>query len=104
MARLLIIDDDRALIVKQVRHIFPAPLHTVEAARTAAKGLECVRSHRPDVILLDLRLPDSSGLEVHREDSPARRQHSGDFYHGCPDADTTIEAMQRAPSTICSSR
>jgi DNA-binding NtrC family response regulator len=34
------------------------------AAGTGAAGLEHVRARPPDVILLDLRLPDQSGLEV----------------------------------------
>ena len=38
---------------------------TLEAA-TGAEGIEQARAHRPDVILLDLRLPDIDGLEVSR--------------------------------------
>src|SRR4029077_10325444 len=38
--------------------------HRVEIARTAAEGLERVIAKLPDVILLDLRLPDQSGLEA----------------------------------------
>ena len=38
---------------------------TLEAA-TGADAIEQAREHRPDVILLDLRLPDIDGLEVSR--------------------------------------
>jgi two-component system, cell cycle response regulator DivK len=38
---------------------------TVEAA-TGAEAMERARSQSPDVILLDLRLPDIDGLEVSR--------------------------------------
>src|SRR6201997_236184 len=64
MATLLLIDDDPDLIPDQVAHVFPAPAHRVEIAHTGSEGLERVADVRPDVILLDLRLPDQSGLDV----------------------------------------
>ena len=67
MAHLLLIDDDPALIPKLVRQVFPGPAHRVEVAGTGAEGLERVRALPPDVILLDLRLPDQSGLEVYQQ-------------------------------------
>lgn len=39
----------------------------VGEAGTAADGLAAVEQHKPDVVLLDLRLPDKSGLVVCRE-------------------------------------
>ena len=61
MASLLLIDDDPDLLRDRVSHVFPAPAHRVEIAQTAAEGLERVAAACPDVILLDLRLPDQSG-------------------------------------------
>src|SRR5258707_12565380 len=46
--------------------LVPAPKNRVEIARTAAEGLEQGTVELPDVILLDLRLPDQSGLETLR--------------------------------------
>src|SRR5262245_54772402 len=60
MAHLLLIDDDPAVIPEQVRQAFPAPRHRVEVAGTGADGVARVRAGPPDVILLDLRLPDQS--------------------------------------------
>jgi len=66
MATLLLIDDDPDLLSDRVRHVFPAPAHRVEIAQTGAEGLERVAAACPDVILLDLRLPDQSGLDILR--------------------------------------
>src|SRR5882757_8691105 len=66
MANLLLIDDDPDLLAERVAHLFPAPKNRVVVARTAAEGLKQVTVEIPDVILLDLRLPDQSGLETLR--------------------------------------
>src|SRR5206468_1212871 len=67
MATLLLIDDDPDLLRDRVSHVLPAPAHRVEIAQTGAEGLERVAAACPDVILLDLRLPDQSGLDVLRQ-------------------------------------
>src|SRR3954452_12213446 len=64
MANLLLIDDDPDLLPDQMHQVFPAPAHRVEIAPTGSEGLERARESPPDVILLDLRLPDQSGLDV----------------------------------------
>src|SRR6516225_1743143 len=67
MANLLLIDDDPDLLPDEVRHVFPAPAHRVEIAHTGSDGLDRLTDVRPDVILLDLRLPDQSGLNILRQ-------------------------------------
>src|SRR4029077_6180794 len=67
MANLLLIDDHPGLLPDQLSHVFPAPAHRVEVAQTGTEGLQRVADVRPDVILLDLRLPDQSGLDVLRQ-------------------------------------
>jgi two-component system response regulator DevR len=46
----------------------------VAEAGSAADGLAAVAKHKPDVVLLDLHLPDKSGLQVCRELLKARPQ------------------------------
>ena len=81
MATLLLIDDDPDLLRDRVSHVFPAPAHRVEIAQTAAEGLERVAAACPDVILLDLRLPDQSGLDVYQAAPANRRPHPGHLRH-----------------------
>jgi DNA-binding NtrC family response regulator len=63
MDSVLIIDDEknvRALLTR----VLGEERIDVHAAATAAEGLQLADDVDPDVILLDLRLPDASGLEV----------------------------------------
>src|SRR5437870_918717 len=95
MARLLLIDDDPALIPEQVRQAFPAPRYRVEVAGTGAEGLERVRAAAPDVILLDLRLPDQSGLEVYQQIRQTDARIPVIFVTMAKTADAAIEAMKQ---------
>jgi two-component system, OmpR family, KDP operon response regulator KdpE len=64
-ASILIIDDE-----VQIRKLLTITLHSydfrVQEAVTAKEGLTIVASHPPDLVLLDLGLPDESGHEVLR--------------------------------------
>src|SRR5438132_4590229 len=95
MAHLLLIDDDPGLIPEQVRQAFPAPRYRVEVAATGAEGLERVRAGPPDVILLDLRLPDQSGLEVFQQLHRLDARIPVIFVTMAKGADTAIEAMKQ---------
>jgi two-component system nitrogen regulation response regulator GlnG len=95
MAHLLLIDDDPAVIPEQVRQTFPRPSHRVEVASTGAAGIERVRADPPDVILLDLRLPDVSGLEVFEQVRAIDARIPVIFVTMTKTADTAIEAMKR---------
>jgi len=94
MAYLLLIDDDPVLISEQVRRAFPAPKHRVEVAGTGAEGLRLVAADRPDVILLDLRLPDQSGLEVYQQIRKIDARIPVIFVTMTKTADAAIEAMK----------
>src|SRR5216683_2675406 len=95
MAHVLLIDDDPALIPEQVRQAFPAPRYRVEVAGTGAEGLERVGAGPPDVILLDLRLPDQSGLEVYQQIRKIDARIPVIFVTLAKSADVAIEAMKQ---------
>ena len=63
MARLLVIDDDRALL-RALQIGLSARGHDVIVAATGEDGLSKVALDEPELVLLDLGLPDLDGLEV----------------------------------------
>jgi two-component system nitrogen regulation response regulator GlnG len=95
MPHLLLIDDDPALILTQLRLAFPTPSYQIEAARTGAEGIERIGARRPDVILLDVRLPDQSGLKVYQEIRRLDARIPVIFVTVVKTADETIEAMRQ---------
>ena len=66
MATLLIVDDERVL-TRELSRSLAAEGHEVRTAGTGAEAIEANRLCPPDLVLLDLRLPDRSGIEVMRE-------------------------------------
>lgn len=64
--RVLVIDDDER-IRSALRSVLRAHRWTVDLAATGAAGLETAATHTPDLVVLDLTLPDMSGFEVAQE-------------------------------------
>jgi DNA-binding response OmpR family regulator len=64
--RVLVIDDE-ALIRKTVRLACEQEGYAVEEAETGTQALTALESFRPDIILLDLMLPDISGFDICRD-------------------------------------
>ena len=66
--RVLIVDDHPVVRtgLRIITEVDPAIIVAGEAA-SAAEAILAARRLRPDVVLLDVRLPDRSGLEVCRE-------------------------------------
>src|SRR5262249_58058469 len=66
----------------------------VAAARPGGEGLQGARDETPDVILLDVQMPDLSGLEVYRQLRAFDRRTPVVFVTGTTSTDTAIEAMK----------
>src|SRR5262249_20524550 len=93
MPILLVIDDEQSVRYSFCR-VFGGNGIDVLTARTAAEGLKRLRENRPDVIVLDLQLPDRSGLEVFEEIRTIDPKRPVIFITAHGTAETAIEAMK----------
>lgn len=66
MGKILVIEDDQA-VQRALKHLFESEDFGVELATDGAEGIQAFRSHAPDLVLLDLRIPKMSGRDVCRE-------------------------------------
>ncbi|MER6074448.1 response regulator [Streptomyces sp. NPDC001817] len=95
MIRTLVVDDDFRVSHIHSEYVSRVPgFHVVGEAATVAEALEAVRALRPDLLLLDIFLPDGSGLDV-------LRRLTGDEGGARPDAlmitaDRDIESVRSA--------
>ena len=93
MANLLVIDDDRS-----VRHIVSAAFRDLDlnifSAATAQEGLELIQQESLDVILLDMVLPDMTGLEAFQQIYKIAPKVPIIFITVGGTSDTAIEAMK----------
>lgn len=85
MTTVLVVDDNLRNR-KLARDVLGAAGFRTLAAATGAEGIALATEHEPDVILLDLRLPDMPGAEV------VERLRNGERTRGIP-----IVAMSAMP-------
>ncbi len=93
MTRIAVIDDD-ASIRESLEMFLRERSFDVRCAETASQGLQMLVEYRPQVVVLDIRLPDGSGLELLpplKALLPEARVVLITAFH---DMETTIEAMR----------
>jgi two-component system nitrogen regulation response regulator GlnG len=93
MSKLLVIDDEQSVLYS-FRRVFEGNEVAVLTAATAAEGLRRVREDQPDVVVLDLQLPDRSGLEVFHDIHRADPKRPVIFITAHGTTETAIEAMK----------
>jgi two-component system nitrogen regulation response regulator GlnG len=94
MPRTLLVIDDEESVRYSFRRIFGKEGMEVLTASTAAEGLEAARRQQPDVVVLDIQLPDRSGLEAFKEILQFDPKRPVIFITAHGTADTAIEAMK----------
>ena len=74
MAIRIALVDDHPLVLKGIEQLLQlnADFEVVATCGTAAEGLQAVEALRPDVLLLDLKLPGEDGLSLLRRLDPTR--------------------------------
>lgn len=93
MPTLLVIDDDRAVHLL-VERVFRNSDFTVVGAKNAKEGLEALGNAKPDVLLLDVMLPEISGIELAKEFRAHDPRLPVIVITALNDSDTAIEAMK----------
>ena len=63
-ARTVLIVEDNELNLKLFHDLLDAHGYRVLATRNGLDAMQIAREHRPDLILMDIQLPEVSGLEV----------------------------------------
>lgn len=91
----IVVVDDHWLVRLGLTNLFSNLGHfaVVAEASTAAGGTAAARTHAPDVVIMDVRLPDGSGIEACRQirsDNPRTRVIMLTWF--C-DEEAVIEAM-----------
>ena len=94
MSKLLVIDDEESVLYS-FRKVFGGDNLEVLTAQTGHEGLEQFETHRPDVVVLDLQLPDGSGLEFFQKIQTLDPKRPVIFVTAHGTTETAIEAMKR---------
>ena len=99
MARTILIVEDNDLNMKLFRDLLEAHGYDTLQAKNGADALTLIRSRRPDLIIMDMQLPEVSGLDV------TRQIKSDDAIKSIPVvAVTAFAGWRREPTTSSSSR
>src|SRR5205823_1158768 len=93
----VLIVEDNELNLKLLNDILEYQGYTVFTTRLGEPALELARQHRPDLILLDIQLPDISGMEA------ARRLKADDQTRTIPIIAVTAFAMSGDEAKILAS-
>ena len=99
MLSILVIDDDETVRSTLVE-FFETFGHTARGAATASMGRQMAAEHAPDVVLLDLRLPDANGivaLDALLADDP---ELAVIVLTGHADVQTAVKAMQHGAADL----
>jgi len=62
--RVVIVEDQRIVAEFFTHHCRSLGLQVLQACGTCQDGLAAIRKHRPELVLLDISLPDGDGLEM----------------------------------------
>jgi len=98
----LVLADDHRIILEGLEQLFQREkdFDVIATATTGEEALTAVRKHRPDVLVLDIRMPNGDGLsvlrQIHTEKLPTRVV----LLTATLEEDEVLEAMQNGVSGL----
>lgn len=93
MAKVVIIDDE-ASILELMSKFIRGLGHEVTACQTGTEGVAVVRSSRPEVVIVDLRIGDMNGLDIIRICAAEVSEAAVIMVTGHGSVETAVEAMR----------
>jgi len=101
MPKAVVIDDK-----KEARELLLAYLvkeqFEVLCAETAAQGIALVSTHKPDVVVLNMRLPDCTGIEVLTQIKEIHQEAKVVMLSGLLDDEMTSQCLGRGAACVFS--
>lgn len=101
MAKILVVDDDE-MLVKLLDLMFSSKGHQVSVANTGSRALKMIDAELPDLMLLDMILPEIDGMEVLRILKATERQFPVILLSAIDDSAVINRAMMMGASGHCS--
>ena len=92
-SRVLVVDDER-LIRWSLEQTLEKLGYDVETAEDGARAVAAVREESPDLLLLDLKLPDTDGIQVLRQVKGSHPDIQVIIMTAYADVGTAVEAMR----------
>ena len=89
---ILIIDDD-LMMLNALTTLLDAEDYSTSTSRDGEEGIRSFREHKPDAVLLDLRLPSNNGIEVLKEIRRIDAKAKVIIITGYPSPEVKEEAM-----------
>ena len=94
MNTILIIDDKQS-ILESLDMFFTEKGHRVLKASTGTQGLRLYDQHQPEVVILDIRLPDADGIVLLEQIQARKNPGKVIMITAFQDMKTTIQAMKQ---------
>jgi len=91
--RILVIDDDPS-VLETLKAFFAKDGHDVICVGTAREGRRLALVEQPDLVLLDIRLPDINGVELLRQLKEIDREMAVVMITAYKDAEKVIDSFR----------
>jgi DNA-binding NtrC family response regulator len=92
-ARILVVDDEE-IVVRSVQRILAGGEYVVDAAANGADAMRAVAEHPYDVVVLDIMMPGTDGIEVLQRIKVARPATEVIMFTGLAQVETAVKSMK----------